>query len=179
MKKGIVISLAITLMVLFVGCGDKNISEAIKGSWYQTQTTETKIESDYITDDYYGVKYVYDGITLTITSTVTYQFNQDTFSCTQEVIQEKSGIAEVYTSGEPYIDEFGDTQYSYTYEDIKVSETTTDTEQTLGSWYIEDGKLFMIQNDAQTGTSYNAYIFGDELILESENAATFLKFKKK
>ena len=76
MKKGIVIALAILMMFVIVGCGEKeNIEQQLIGtSWHQTLTTETDLGAGYITDDQDGHKYQCDEITLTITSTATYSF---------------------------------------------------------------------------------------------------------
>ena len=73
MKKGIVIALAIAVVFMFVGCGDKPLEQQLIGtSWYQTTTTETEMGSGTILDDDDRELYPVDKITLTIKSTVTY-----------------------------------------------------------------------------------------------------------
>lgn len=58
MKKGLIITLALTLMILFVGCG---LSSQLAGTkWTRTVTKET-----YFVDNY------------TYTATYTYEFNDD------------------------------------------------------------------------------------------------------
>lgn len=181
MKKGIVIALAIAVVFMFVSCGDKpngdndkivkeSLEQQLIGtSWYQTLTTETDLGAGYLPEN--SNNYC-DEITLKITTTVTYTFNSDSFSSTSEITQKKSG----WTGGFYGIDGEGN------YIEIpgeEVSETTTETESVTGSWYFEDDRLYMIEDNAVTGTSFSVSIINDELILENEYAGTFTRFKKK
>ena len=170
MKKGIVIALAIAVVFLFVGCGDKpngdndkivkeSLEQQLMGpTWYQTTETVTEIGSGTIYDDIDGYPYPVNKITLTIKSTVNYKFNQNLFTGTYDIIQKKSGNSSGYRD---------------------VEETSKETKEISGVWYVEEGKLFMIEDDSPTGTSYNIYFFNDELILENEYAGTFIRLKKK
>ncbi len=181
MKKGIVIGLAIAVVFMFVSCGDKpngdndkivkeSLEQQLMGpTWYQTLTTETDLGAGYLSEN--SSNYC-DEITLKITTTVTYTFNSDTFSSTSEITQKKSG----WTRGFYGIDGEGN------YIEIpgeEVSETTTETESVTGSWYFEDDRLYMIEDNAVTGTSFSVSIINDELILENEYAGTFTRLKKK
>lgn len=179
MKKGIVIALAILMMFVLVGCGEKdfntNVNDSIDQqligtSWYQSQTTETDIGKGVLSGGEWGI-YV-EKITLTITTTVTYTFNSDTFSSTSEITQKKSG----WTEGVYGID--GEGNYIETPGE-EVSETETETESVTGSWYFEDDRLYMIEDNAVTGTSFSVSIINDELILENEYAGIFLRLKRK
>ena len=175
MKKGIVIALAILMMFVLVGCGEKeNIEQQLIGtSWHQTLTTETDLRAGYITDDKDGHKYQCDEITLTITSTATYSFGANTFNTTTEVKQIKSGITKI-------LDVEWDGGISITNEkDKEVTETSTETESVNGTWHFENDRLYMIENGATTGVSYSVSLVNNELILENEYAGIFLRLKKK
>ena len=175
MKKGIVISLAILMMFLFVGCGEKDsIAQQLMGtSWYQTLTTETDLGAGYITDEKDGERYNCDEITLTITSTATYSFEANTFNTTTEVKQIKSGITKIYDV------EWVEGCTITTQKDKEVTESTTETESVNGTWNIENDRLYMIENGATTGVSYSVSIVNNELILENEYAGIFLRLKRK
>ena len=168
MKKGIVIALAIAVVFLFVGCGDKpngdndkivkeSLEQQLMGpTWYQSQSTETDLGPGYVND---GINSYVENVILKITSTVTYTFNADTFTCTTEVIQKKIG----------WISE----DYCLEKEELLESITVT------GTWNIENDRLYMIENNATTGVSYSVSIVNNELILENEYAGIFLRLKKK
>ncbi len=173
MKKGIVIGLAIAFMVLFVGCGDEGLNDKdentnkfedtvtieqqlIGSTWYQSQSTETDLGPGYVND---GINSYVENVILKITSTVTYTFNADTFTCTTEVIQKKMG----------WISE----DYCLEKEELLESITVT------GTWNIENDRLYMIENNATQGTSFAVSIINDELILENEYAGIFLRLKRK
>ena len=168
MKKGIVIALAIAVVFLFVGCGDKpngdndkivkeSLEQQLMGpTWYQSQSTETDLGPGYVND---GINSYVENVILKITSTVTYTFNADTFTCTTEVIQKKIG----------WISE----DYCLEKEELLESITVT------GTWNIENDRLYMIENNATTGVSYSVSIVNIELILENEYAGIFLRLKKK
>ena len=76
MKKGIVIALAILMIFVLVGCGEKDFStnendsidqQLIGTSWYQSQTTETDIGEGVLSGGEWGL-YV-ENITLSIITT--------------------------------------------------------------------------------------------------------------
>lgn len=166
MKKGIVIALAILMIFVLVGCGEKDFStnendsidqQLIGTSWYQSQTTETDIGEGVLSGGEWGL-YV-ENITLSIITTVTYEFNDSSFTCTTKIVQKKSG----WTNENEYIER----------------EVSTETESVNGTWHFENDRLYLIADNATTGVSYSVFIIDDELILENEYAGTFIRLKKK
>ena len=174
MKKGIVIALAIAVVFMFVGCGDKPLEQQLIGtSWYQTTTTETEMGSGTILDDDDRELYPVDKITLTIKSTVTYTFNVDNFNCITDVFENKSGITKI-----PHV-EWDDGCTITTWEDKEVTQSTKNSNFISGTWKIENDRLYMVENNATQGTSFAVSIINDELILENEYAGIFLRLKRK